>query len=47
MKKPMSRDFPGLGKDLCRICGLPTVKHKIGPCPFLGDELKYRQRRKQ
>lgn len=24
---------PGLGIDLCRICGTPTRDHQIGPCP--------------
>ncbi len=32
--------FPGYGRDLCRICGTPTVSHAIGQCPeFAGPRL--------
>lgn len=33
--------FPGLGRDICRICGTPTVSHAIGQqCPqFPGPRL--------
>ncbi len=33
--------YPGRGVDLCRICGTPTINHRIGPCPDAGVDLFY------
>ena len=36
-KSESDKNFPGRGVLLCKICGLPCVKHRIGRCPFADD----------